>query len=396
MQRPLSGVRVLDLTQYLPGAYATLLLADLGAEVIKVENPRGGDPARAMPPQSHGTSVYFTVLNRNKRSVALDLRVPGARPVVDALVDGSDVVVHSFRPQTAERLSVDAVSLRRTRPRLVHASISGFGQTGPYVERAAHDINFEALSGILSVSQHPGESPPVPGTLVGDIGGAMNGVAGILAALFQRERTGVGAAVDVSIHESTLMWLLFPAARQLVAGVPPGARELPIYGRDACYNVYETADGQHLALGALEAKFWKGFCEHIGRPDFIPLHDATGEAQARLLSEVRLLMRSRTRAEWLEIFSDVDICLTPVNSVHEALEDRHVEARGAVRRADGNTYITFPIALTTGSSADSWSAWSGVDVRPAPSLGADTDEILEAAGFTASARRQLRSAGTIR
>lgn len=395
MQHPLSGVHVLDLTQYLPGAYATLLLADLGAEVVKVENPRGGDPARAMPPQVRGTSVYFTALNRNKRSIALDLRATGAHAVVDALVARADIVVHSFRPQTAERLHVDARTLRARYPRLIHASISGFGQTGPYVERAAHDINFEALSGILSVHA-PDEAPAVPRTLVGDIGGAMNGVAGILAALYHREHTGTGAAVDVSIHESALMWLLFPAARQLVSGVAPGAPELPIYGRHACYNVYETADGEYLALGALEAKFWRGFCEHIGRPDFIPLQYATGDAQARVVADVRALMRARTRPEWLRIFSDVDVCLAPVNDVGEALDDPHIAARGSVRRVGGNSYITFPIAITDEASPESWTAWRGVDVYPAPALGADTEAILDSAGVHRAVRDQLRAAHVIR
>lgn len=395
MQRPLSGVRVLDLTQYLPGAYATLLLADLGADVVKIENPRGGDPARSMPPQAHGTSVYFTTLNRNKRSVALDLRSAGAAAVLERLVEGADVLVHSFRPQTAERLRVDAETLRRRHPRLIHASISGFGQTGPYVEKAAHDINFEALSGILSITHAAGEAPAVPRTLVGDIGGAMNAAAGVLAALFQRERTGAGAAIDVSIHESALMWLLFPAACELVGGVPAGARELPIYGQDACYNVYETADGEHLALGALEAKFWRGFCERIGRPDFIPLQDAAGDVQARLVHEVRALMRTRTRAEWLALFRDVDVCLAPVNSVADALADPHIEARGAVRRAGRATYITFPIAMTEAATDEAWGSWRGVDVRPAPALGADTDAVLDAAGIHKPDRERLRSTGVI-
>lgn len=389
--RPLDGVRVLDLTQYLPGAYATLLLADLGAEVVKIENPRGGDPARGMPPQSHGTGVYFTALNRNKRSVALDLRAPAATALVDALAGAFDIVVHSFRPQTAERLRVDAATLRARHPRLIHASISGFGQTGPYVERAAHDINFEALSGILGVTHAAGEPPTVPRTLIGDIGGAMNGAAGILAALYQRERTGQGAAVDVSIHESALMWLLFPAARQLVGGAESDPRELPIDGRNACYNVYETADGEYLALGALEPKFWRGFCEHVGRPDFVALQNATGDAQARLLAEVRALMRTRSRDEWLAIFYDVDVCLTPVNSIAAALEDPHIAARGAVRRAGRSTYITFPIAMTGDATRDDWHAWRGVAVEPAPALGADTDAVLEAVGIHEAERERLRS-----
>src|SRR6266700_1907868 len=187
MAGPLEGVRILDLTRLLPGAAATLLMADLGADVIKLEDPRGGDHARHMPPLANGTSVYFQVFNRNKRSITLDLRSPEAVAVFEALVLTSDVVIDSFRPRTASRLGVDADTLRARHPRLIAASISGFGHTGPYVDRAAHDINYEALVGLLA----PGDGEPqVPRLLVADIGSAMHAAAGILAALFQRERTG--------------------------------------------------------------------------------------------------------------------------------------------------------------------------------------------------------------
>jgi alpha-methylacyl-CoA racemase len=167
--RPLDGVRVLDLTRLLPGAFATLQMADLGADVVKIEDPRGGDPARAMPPLAGGVSVYFQILNRNKRSATLDLRSPEAAGVLDALAARADVLVESFRPQTSRRLGVDAATLRARHPRLIHASVTGFGQTGPYAERAAHDINYEALGGLLA-----GEAPEVPRKLVADIGAAMN------------------------------------------------------------------------------------------------------------------------------------------------------------------------------------------------------------------------------
>ena len=372
--RPLDGVRVLDLTRLLPGSYATLLLADLGADVIKIEDPRGGDHARQMPPLAHGTSVYFRVLNRNKRSVTLDLRSPDAVPVVDALAARSDVVVDSFRPRTAKRLGVDAGTLRARHPRLICASITGFGQSGPYVDRAAHDINYEALAGLLTLGRS-GDPPRVPRLLIGDIGAAMNTAAGILAALFQRERTGVGAAVDVSIHESALAWMLFPSARHLVAGGRADPNELPLTGESACYNLYETADGRWLALGALEAKFWIGFCDGIGRPDLGPLHHAQGDERARVLRDVRDVMRSRTRDEWLARFAGVDVCLSPVNLLGDALADPHAVARGVIARDRGTTYIAPPHAT----------------VRPSPALGADTDAVLAEAGIDVAARERLRA-----
>jgi crotonobetainyl-CoA:carnitine CoA-transferase CaiB-like acyl-CoA transferase len=372
----LHGVRVLDLTRLLPGSYATLLLADLGADIIKIEDPRGGDHARHMPPLANGTSVYFHILNRNKRSVTLDLRSPDAVAVLDALATRSDVVVDSFRPRTARRLGVDAATLRGRHPHLICASITGFGQTGPYVDRAAHDINYEALAGLLTLRRQP---PRVPGLLIGDIGAAMHTAAGILAALFQRERTGVGADIDVSIHESALAWMLFPSARDLIAGGRDDPNELPLTGENACYNLYETADGRWLALGALEAKFWVAFCERIGRSDLGPLHQAQGDERARVLHDVGAIMRTRTRDDWLARFADIDVCLTPVNSLDESLADPHVAARGVLARHGGTTYITPP----------------HVTVRPAPALGADTDSVLQEVGIDGPERGRLRAKGVL-
>ena len=390
--KPLDGVRVLDLTRLLPGAYATLMFADLGAEVIKIEDPRGGDPARSMPPLAGTTSASFELLNRNKRSVTLDLRSRDAAAVLDALASRADVIVNSFRPHTARRLGVDAATMRARHPRLICASITGFGQSGPYVERPAHDINYEALSGLLAI----GGRPEVPRHLVADIGAALNAASGILAALFQRERTGAGAAVDVSLHEAALAWLLFPAAGQLVAGAGVDPRALPIDGADACYNIYETKrDGECVALGALEPKFWSAFCDRIGRPDLIGAQGAIGEVRTRALEEVRAIMRTRTRDEWLALFGDLDACLCRVNSVADALRDPHVTARGAVTPLAGTIYITTPITITATGSAAECDEARRYAVTPAPALGADTDVLLDAAGIGDVARRELRSRGVI-
>jgi alpha-methylacyl-CoA racemase len=379
MVRPLEGIRILDLTRLLPGAYATLLLADLGAEVIKLEDPRGGDTMRHMPPLTNGTGVYFQLLNRNKRSVTLDLRAADAAAVLDALLASSDVVADSFRPRTAGRLGVDADRLRRRHPRLICASISGFGHSGPYVDRAAHDINYEGLVGLLTASTAPRAAPGVPRLLVADIGAAMHAAAGILAALFQRERTGAGAFVDVAIHDAALSWMLFHGARTLAHGPADDTREVPLNGEAACYNIYVTADDRYLALGALEPKFWAGFCDRIGRSDLIPLQAAQGAEQQRVLAEVRAIMRMRTRDEWLAFFAADDVCLTEIKSLAEALVDPHLAARGLFARRDNVTYIALP----------------GVSVRPAPLLGADTDGVLEQAGIDQEERARLRACGVL-
>jgi len=353
--RALDGVRVLDLTRLLPGSYATLLLADLGADVIKIEDPRGGDGMRDLPARGHRN--YFEILNRNKRSVTLDLRAPEAAMVLDALLAKSDVIVDSFRPSTARRLRVDATTLRARHSRLICASISGFGLHGPYVERAAHDINYQALAGTLT-------PPQLPGPLVADIGSAAQAAIGVLAALVQRQRTGAGSIVEVSIHEAALAWTMFPSTATLT---------------NACYTLYETADGRWLALGALEPKFWTRFCERIGRPDLAPLQHAHGDERARVMREVREIIRRRSRDEWLARFAEDDVCLTPVNSLDEALADPHVDARGLVVREGETDYVTPP----------------RVEVRPAPALGADTEAVLEEAGIDPSERARLRAARVI-
>jgi crotonobetainyl-CoA:carnitine CoA-transferase CaiB-like acyl-CoA transferase len=353
---PLHGVRVLDLTRLLPGAYATLLLADLGADVIKVEDPNGGDGMRTLP-VTGGHNQYFEALNRNKRSMTLNLRSPEAAAVLDALAARSDVLVDSFRPSTARRLRVDAPTMMTRHPRLVCASISGFGQNGPYVEKAAHDINYQALAGLL-------RPPDLPGPLVGDIGAAMTTALRVLAAIIQRDRTGLGSAVDVSIHEAAMAWSMFPTTGDLA---------------NACYTIYETADGQWLALGALEPKFWSGFCERIGRHDLISLQHAEREERARVLREVREIMRSRSRDEWIAAFADADVCLTTIHKPVEVAADPHVTSRTVMTSVSGVRHVTPP----------------GGEVRPAPSLGAHTDEILETAGLDANERLRLRAANVI-
>jgi crotonobetainyl-CoA:carnitine CoA-transferase CaiB-like acyl-CoA transferase len=332
----LDGIRILDLTRLLPGAYATLLLADLGAEVIKLEDPNRGDGMRTL-----AGGRYFDLLNRNKKSVTLDLRSPAAATVLDALIAPSDVIVDSFRPSTARRLGVDAATIRARHPRIICASISGFGQSGPDAERAAHDINYQALAGLLMRGPAGAKRAQLPGPLVGDIGAAMQAAIAIVAALMYRERTGHASSIDIPIARAALAWSMFPTTSDL---------------EQACYTIYETADDKWLALGALEAKFWTGFCERLGRSDLVPLQHASGAERVRVMEEVRGIIRGRTQEEWLARFADADVCLTPVL----AAEDAPIEVAGS-----------------------------------APALGANTDEMLDAVGIGAWERQRLREAKVI-
>ena len=360
---PLDGLRVLDLTRLLPGAFATLMLAELGAEVVKIEDPTGGDPMRSLPPIVGGTSVYDLLLNRGKKSVALDLRRPESAQHLDRLVASSDVVIESFRPRTAKRLGVAGEQLRQRYPALIHCAITGYGQTGPYAERPGHDLNYVSVSGFLSADERtPGQLPKM---FIADVGGgAMSAVMGILAALVGRERFGVGATLDISMHDAALYWVMLPAARDLILGGDRATGELPTFGKHASYNVYETSDGRHIALGALERKFWVAFCEGIGRPELAARHESPAEDQAALLDEMRALFKTRTRDEWLRAFDGHEVCLTPVNEPAEAMDDPHIAARGTVIQHQGLRAVRPPFVKHI------------PDLGPAPALGAHTQEFL--------------------
>lgn len=324
---PLAGIRVLDFSRLIPGNFATLMLAELGADVIKIEDAKHGDPTRHLPPSLDGQGIYHLLLNRGKKSVAVDFRNPETLKLCNALIDSADVVVESFRPSTAKAIGVSAEQLRASRPRLIHCAITGYGQTGPNAEKPGHDLNYVAEGGLLAVDR-PGITN-LPRMFIADVGGgAISAVAGILAALFARERTGAGASLDISMHDAVLYWMMLPAARELMAGGDRAIGELPTFGRHATYNVYDTKDGERVALGALEPKFWQTFCDAVGHPEWKARQNSDAADQGALLEDVRRLFLTRSRGEWLDLFSSHAACLSAVNSPAEALADPHVIARG--------------------------------------------------------------------
>ena len=326
---PLAGVRVLDLSRLLPGAFCTHILRELGASVTKIEPP-GGDPLRRLAPIARdGNSVFHHLLNQGKDSFELDLRSPEGRERLDALLAGADVLVDNFRAATAKRLGLDRDAIRAAHPRIVHCSITGYGQDGPDANRAGHDLNFVAETGLLSFDVTGRSAPALPRMFMADVGGgAMSAVIGILAALVGRGFSpaavgrdfspGNGAFIDISMHHASLYWLMLPAARLLVKDVDADAPDLPTDGTFACYNVYECADGKWLALGALEQHFWARFCERIGHPEWAGLQYVAA-GQPRIIEEVRTLMRTRPRDGWVAEFAADDICVSPVRDPAEAL-----------------------------------------------------------------------------
>jgi alpha-methylacyl-CoA racemase len=311
---PLEGLAVLDLTRLLPGAFCTLLLADLGADVVKVEEPGIGDPTRLL-------GAPFEALNRNKRSVALDLKDREGRESFLALAAGADVVLEGFRPGVADRLGIGYGALRAANPRIVHCALSGYGQEGPLAGRAGHDLNYLALTGVLALNG-PADGPPVPpGGQIADRAGALLAAVGILAALRERDRSGEGQSVDVSLAHAALSWLT-----ATVASDPrPRRGRLRLHGGAACYGVYPCADGC-VSLAALEPKFWQAWCAGVGRPDLVDhAFDPPGSAAH---AEVAALLASRTRADWEAFAAEVDCCLEPVLEPEEALASELVRARG--------------------------------------------------------------------
>ena len=379
---PLQGVRVLDLTRLLPGPVATLHLADMGADVIKIEDHGAGDYARTMGEGPGEVSVFYRSVNRNKRGLCLDLKRPEGRDVFLRLARDADIIVESFRPGVTDKLGIGYADVCAVNPRIVYCAITGYGQTGPLAMAAGHDLNYIGFAGVLEQIGVDGGRPAIPNLQVGDLlGGAMSGVMGILAALFDAQRSGTGRFVDVAMSEAALVHNLFPLfALQSEAGLMARGGDM-LSGGDAGYGVYATADGRYMAVAPLEEKFWHLFCDTLGRPGWKSRHNLRGAAAVALRAELATLFASRTQSEWSALFAGVDCCVTPVLNVAEALEHPQFVARGMSVVADGVTQYAPPVKL---------SGWEFFVERPAPSPGEHCIEILRQAGYSDQEITSLR------
>lgn len=336
----LEGIRVVDLTSFLPGPYLTLALADHGADVTKVEAPPDGDPARHHGAKDGTHAAYFRLLNRGKKSVVLDLKTPAGLDSLLAMVDQADVFVESLRPGAAGRLGLGYEALRQRNPGLVYCSISAFGQDSPYGGRPAHDLALEAMSGALSLTLDADDKPVVPGMPATDVLAALNGLSGVLMALLRRKDTGVGDHVDVSMHESAVSALLNVLGPPIVENRQPVAKHERTTGGAAFYRLYETKDGRHLGLAGQEPKFVKSLLEALGRLDLMPPCLAgPGPHQRPVMAFLEETFRSRTLAEWKAFLAPLDLCWGPVNTLPEALADESLHARGMVFK-DGQGRLT--------------------------------------------------------
>lgn len=335
MIAPLKNLKILDFSTLLPGPYATLMLADLGADVIRIEAPNRVDLTRLIPPfDADGLSAGHAFLNRNKRNLALNLKAAGAVEIVEKLIveQGYDIIVEQSRPGVMERLGVGYEVLKAICPDLIFCSLTGYGQSGPLRDRAGHDLNYLALSGMLGhYGRNGGDAPPPLPTQVADIGGgSLHLVIGLLSAVIRRMTTGAGGHVDIAMYDGSLAWNGMQAASALVGDMATEREGLLLNG-GSFYDLYETSDGQLLSVGSLEPKFWQQFCEAIGRNDLFQRGlNFDIENQQAFKAEIRSAIKEKTLSEWTAIFAKYDACVEPVLSTKAALEHPQTLARGMV------------------------------------------------------------------
>jgi alpha-methylacyl-CoA racemase len=392
MLGPLASLKILDFSTLLPGPFASLLLADMGAEVLRIESPTRMDLLRVLPPHDQGVSASHAYLNRNKRSLALDLKQPEALEVIKQLLQDHDIVLEQFRPGVMERLGLGYEALKAINPRLIYVSITGYGQTGPYKDRAGHDINYLALAGLAS---HTGraDSGPLPlGMQVADVaGGSLHGVIGLLAAVIARQQTGQGQHIDVSMTDCVFSLNAMAGAGYLACGEEPG-RENQMLNGGSFYDYYRTRDGRWLSVGSLEPPFMKQLCTALGVEDLAASGLSPKPAQQKALKDaLKIEFEKHDYAELCALFAELDACVEPVLSLSEAVRHPQLQARqlvAQVPRVDGSTQaqMACPLKFSEG--------------LPEPrhigaALGAHTDEVLGELGFSVQRIEELRRAKVV-
>jgi alpha-methylacyl-CoA racemase len=386
MPAPLEGMKVLDFTYLLPGPFGTMMLADLGADIIKVENPESPDIVRFMPPHTDGMSALYAHLNRGKRSLSLNLKKAEAREVVFRLVREYDVVIEQFRPGTMERLGLGYAELSKANPRVIYCSLTGYGQTGSYADRAGHDINYMALSGVESISGRRETGPVLSGIQVADIAsGSKNLAIGVMAAFIGRQRTGAGDYIDVSITDGVFSMSVFATAGYLAGGKEPVRGDFLSGG--ALYDYYRTADGGYLSVGPIEQKFFAAFCDCIGCADMAP----TGILNWNNKERVATAIAEHPLAHWRAVFRKCDACVEPVNSISEAvssppLSERDMIVKVATQAGGEARQIGNPIKFGSGHH---YARAGGT------TLGAHNREILDGLGYGSEEVRHFFDAGII-
>ncbi len=386
--RPLSGYVVIDLTRLLPGPLCTYILASLGARVIKIEDPRGGDYSRHVPPLKKEMSPLFLNLNRGKESIAVDLKSAEGKDIVMRLVKRAHIFVESFRPKTAARLGIDYDAIARINPGMVYCSISGYGQKGGYALKPGHDANYMALSGVLDTIRARDGKPVIPGVQIADYVSALFAVIAILGAVMEAQRTARGRYIDIPMVHSAVA-LFFPeSARFFERGSPPKPSGERLSGGFVCYNIYRTKDDRFVALAALEPQFWEAFCRAVNRPDLVEAAYDPATPDSRAYSEVVELFAGRTLAEWRELLADVDTCVEPVIDLFEALSGPPLADLDVVETCEHPGEGSFRAIRLPGLD--------GSPELPAPELGQHTESVLRELGYSDDFIAELGKKGVIR
>lgn len=369
-QGPLKGLRIIDFTRLLPGPMATMLMADMGADVIKVEDPDSPDYIRSFPPFVGGESAFYLSLNRSKRSLAVNYTSPGGRKIIIDLAKTADVIIEQFRPGVMAGLGLGYDTLQKVNQKIVYVSITGYGQNGPYAQKAGHDLNYIGYSGLLDITGEKAKTPVIPGGQVADVAaGSYMAVNAVLAALYAREKTGTGQHVDVAMLDCMIPITALAVAQFYSTKENPERGTLPLSGGMANYNIYECADGKYVALGALEPKFWEQFCDLAGKPEWKNRILDAGEAMLALKNEVASMFKSKSKLEWLALSEGKDVCITPVLSIAELENDPQLMHRGMILQSANETfkYTGIPLKFSKTPAHISWEA---------PQLGEDTDDFI--------------------
>ncbi len=375
--KPLSGIRILDLTRLFPGPLCTLHLGDLGADVIKIEDTHAGDYARHSPPLQKNLSSFFLAINRNKRSLVLDLSVDKGKKIFMKLTEKADVIIESFRPGVMQKLGIDYQTIHKINPKIIYCSITGYGQSGTNKDKAGHDLNFIAEAGVLHRNRN--EKPQIPNFQIGDIvGGSLNAAMGIMAAIIQRGKTGEGQYLDVSIYDGLISHSVIALSHMKSKETLGFETSGMLYGDLHSYNIYETKDHRFIALAALEFKFWQRFCIAANKTQWLSKHIVFGPESQKLKLELSDFFSSKNLAEWMEVFKDSDCCLSPVASLEEALENKTSESENVLLTQKHSEegivpQFFFPIKF------------SGIYIsyeKQAPVYGENSAEILRETGFS--------------
>lgn len=388
---PLDGIKVLDLTRLLPGGYCTLLLADLGADILKVEDPFLGDYVRWYPPIVGQESAMHHLLNRNKKSITINLKADKGREILYKLVEKYDALIEGFRPGVAKKLGIDYEKLEDINPQLVYLSLTGYGQDGPYRDLPGHDINYIGIAGILGITGERNGPPVIPGVQIADLSGGMFAAFSLLAGIISRDRTGKGQYIDYAMLDGVVSWLTVHAAAYFVEKVNPKRGEMLLSGALPVYNVYETKDGKYISLGSLEDKFWRNLFKAIGREDLGKIDESFRTMKFDKLDtvteELRKIFLTKNRDEWVKMLWEHDVCVGPVYTFEETFNDPQVKARKMVTELDNpevgklkQTGIPIKFSKTPGE----------IRVR-APHLGEHNEEILLSLGYNKEEIKQLKN-----